>query len=62
MTKSGNTPSQLLAQKFAEKLAASGLVRKENQDKLAEKIAEGKMAMADWRLEIELAAGVGGAK
>jgi hypothetical protein len=62
VTKPSNTPSQILAKTFAEKLVSSGLARKENQQKLAEKIAEGKMAVADWRLEIELATGVGGGK
>ena len=56
------TPSQLMAGKLVEKLIADGLVRKENREKLVEKIASDNMKGADWRLEIELSTGVGGEK
>ena len=62
MTAPKNTPSQLLAQKLVDSLIANGIARKENQYKLVERIASGDMNGADWRLEIELATGVGGTK
>lgn len=62
MSALNSTPSQLLAQRLAEKLATKGLARQDSQLKLVEKIASGNMKGDDWRLEIELATSAGGAK
>lgn len=50
-----DTPSQTLAAKITERLVREGLVAADAAKKFQPKLAEGKLAEEDWRLEIELA-------
>jgi hypothetical protein len=51
-----DTPTQQLAAKILERLIAEGLLTKNDQKKLVNKLADGKLTSEDWRLAVELAA------
>ena len=50
-----DTPSQLLAQKIAERLVSEGLLTKDAARALLPQLADGTLKGEDWRLPIELA-------
>lgn len=49
------SPNSLLAKQIALKLAESGLIPKEKQMELAEKLETGTVKESDWRIYVELA-------
>jgi hypothetical protein len=53
------TPSDKLASKILERLAAEKLLRPDDQRKLLAKFAAGQLSAEDWRLAVELSEGRG---
>lgn len=47
------TPNSELATRLASLLVEQGLLTPASQERIAERIATGKMRQEDWRLEIE---------
>ena len=55
------TPNEELARRVAARLAAAGVVRAEEADALAERIARGAVTQRDWEAIVDAAPRAGGA-
>jgi hypothetical protein len=49
------TPSEELAEIATTRLAETGLLRSERKSDVAAKVAAGRMTIADWKIQLEVA-------